>query len=216
MSNMINILILDWKSSCEQFIQETQYQHEVFRTQHESCEENNLCKICFDILSTKYLNLSLIEKFVEILPKFNNENETHICSAISQNPALTMEIILAYPSLMDFDVGLIFETNMNLIININDILAHPELKWNWIRVSKNPSVTLDIVLSNIDKPWNWKYLSRHRNITMADIQSHLDLPWNWYSVSNNPNLTMEMIESHPDKEWNWFFINMCITLTTSE
>ena len=162
------------------------------------------------IISTKHLNSTLIEKCIEILPKLTDRHKNHICSSLSWNPALTIDMVLAYPELK-WKCDCYSSLNMN----INDILRYPELNWNWNGVSENPSVTMDIVLSNIDKPWNWVYLSKHLNISMSDIESHMNLPWvwNWGGVNQNPNLTMTTIEANPDVEWEWNGISQNMKLT---
>ena len=178
---MIDILLLEWINICEHFIKD-------YQSQHKWNERQCFLIIWSGILSSKYLNSTLIEKYIEILPKLSIENKRSVCNSIQNNPALTMEMVLAYPEL---------EWKCNFVsskyMNIADILDHPELKWDWTSVSQNLSVTMNIVLSNIDKPWNWGCLSGHRNITMSDIESHMDLAWVWNFVSWNPNETMTMI-----------------------
>ena len=82
---MINILILEWFNICEQFIKNNQ-------TKHKWDEQKCLLLFWKGIISTKYLNSTLIEKCIEILPKLNNVNMSSVCSTISFNPDLTMEI----------------------------------------------------------------------------------------------------------------------------
>ena len=55
---------------------------------------------------------------------------------MSSNPALTIDMVLAYPDLpWDW-------SGVSKNMNINNILDHPELKWDWKYVSLNPSVTM--------------------------------------------------------------------------
>ena len=199
---MDHILFEEWINNCNIFIQD-------YQSQHKWDEEQCLYIMWSGVLSSKYLNSTLIEKFIEILPKLSVESKTDICFRMCMNPALTIEMVLAYPDLLwDFN-------EMSEHMNINDILDHSEFKWNldgdW--VSRNPSVTMDVVLSNINKPWSWSWLSRNPNITMSDIESHMDLPWDWYYVSCNPNFTMTMIEAHPDKQWDWASISQSMKIT---
>jgi len=46
-------------------------------------------------------------------------------------------------------------------------------------------------------------ISCNPNLTMEMINDNPDKPWNWSNVSSNPNLTMKMINDNPDKPWNW-------------
>jgi len=197
---MYNTIILEWKSICEQFINDHQ-------SQHTWTEDKVLLKLWSNNLSTKYLNSTLIEKFIEILPNLTIETKTSVGSVMSCNPAVTIDLLLAYPDLPWFFY------QISRLMNINDILNHPLLKWNWCYVSRNRGLTFNIVLSNIDKEWSWFELSCHPNITMSDVESHMDFPWNWDGISYNPNLTMSMIERHPDKNWNWTNISRKMKLT---
>ena len=65
MIDMIDILIFEWLNKCEQFLKDHQSQH---RWDENEC----LCTMWCDILSTKYLNSTLTEKCIEILPKLTN------------------------------------------------------------------------------------------------------------------------------------------------
>ena len=81
---MKDILIVEWISICEQFIQD-------YQSQHKRSEKMSLIWIWKGIVSTKYLNSTLIEKCIEILPKLNDESKTLIGSRMSSNSALTMD-----------------------------------------------------------------------------------------------------------------------------
>ena len=197
------ILVLEWINKCEQFIQD-------YQSQHNWNEEQCFYVMWSGITSTKYLNLTLFENYIEIAHKLTSDTKNFVRHKMSENPAFTMEILLACP-----EWKCECECYSSIYMNINDILDHPELKWDWSHVSHNPSVTMEIVLSNIIKPWNWVRLSRHPNITMSDIESHMNLPWiwKWYGVGQNPNLTMAMIETHPDMDWDWNGISKRMKLT---
>jgi hypothetical protein len=87
------------------------------------------------------------------------------------------------------------------------IKANPDKPWNWIMISENPNLTIEMILSNPNKQWNWNEISRNPNITMDIIKANPDKPWNWIMISENPNLTIEMILSNPDKIWSWFLMS---------
>ena len=78
-----NILLEEWFGICEQFLQGKQ-------SQHDWNEELCLYMMWYQFLATKYLNSTLIEKFIEILPKLKYESKYGICSTLSSNPALTI------------------------------------------------------------------------------------------------------------------------------
>ena len=89
---MDNILIAEWNNKCEQFLKDHQHQH---KWNEEQC----LFKLWDGIMSTKYLISTLIEKCIEVLPKLTDESEISICFRINENPAFTMDMVLAYPEL---------------------------------------------------------------------------------------------------------------------
>ena len=198
---MNDILIVDWISKCEQFCEDHQIKHDWSK-------ERCLHAIWCGIVSTKYLNLTLIEKFIEICSTINSAEDSSIRRRMSLNPALTLERALAHPEFK-------WECSSfsSRCMNINDILNHPELEWDWFFVSQNLSVTMEIILANIDEDWSWKCLSRHPNVTMSDIESRLHFPWSWGDVSYNSNLTMTIIEAYPDNEWDWYGISCGMKLT---
>jgi len=86
------LLILEWNSSCQQFLITHQ-------SQHGWSQEKCLYKMWKSVVLTKYLNSTLIENFIEILPKLSSESKSSVCSEISKNPALTMNMISTYPEL---------------------------------------------------------------------------------------------------------------------
>ena len=119
-----------------------------------------MLRIWCGIISTKYLDLILIVKCIEIFPKFTGHNAEYFCNELSRNSALTIDMLLAYPD---------FPWNWQLVsnnMNINIISEHPEFNWDWDCVSQNRSVTMEVVLLNINKSWHWGSLSSHSNITM--------------------------------------------------
>lgn len=49
------------------------------------------------------------------------------------------------------------------------------------------------------KSQDWVLISLDPNVTMNMIEKYPDKPWNWRSISLNPNLTMEFIEKYLDR-----------------
>jgi hypothetical protein len=43
----------------------------------------------------------------------------------------------------------------NPMITWDIVIAYPTKPWNWWALSKNPNITWEIVINNPDKPWNW-------------------------------------------------------------
>jgi hypothetical protein len=79
---------------------------------------------------------------------------------------------------------------------------HPEITWEWMGISGNPNITMDIIEKYVDKPWDWNGISRNQNLTMVYAYTHLEKPWDWERISMNPNITMDIIEKYVDKPWN--------------
>ncbi len=66
------------------------------------------------------------------------------------------------------------------------IIDNPDKDWNWLAISKNLNLTMEIILDNPDKPWDWYAISMNPNITMKDILDNPDKPWDWSLISSNP------------------------------
>ena len=164
--------------------------------------------------TSKYLNSELILKYIEIFHKLSARYKRIISIEMCKNRALTIHTVMAYSEVHSYHHNLesFFTSRNSKYMNINYILNHPELSWNWNFVSHNLSVTMEVVLLNLDKPWHWGRLSSHPNITMSDIESHLYLSWEWEQISMNPNLTFAMIDEH-NIVWDWLGISENIHLT---
>ena len=95
----------------------------------------------------------------------------------------------------------------------NFILKYSHKKLDWLSLSSNPNLTMDIIEKYIDMSWYWSGVLRNQNITIAFIEKYPDKDWDWGYISSNPNLTMEMIEKYPNKQWNWKLISRNPNLT---
>ena len=80
-------------------------------------------------------------------------------------------------------------------INLADILAHPELLWNWEGISRNPSITFADILAHPKLPWDWENISSNPSITIADVIAHPKLPWNWENIYRNDMSSHEYFQS---------------------
>lgn len=85
----------------------------------------------------------------------------------------------------------------------NCLEKHPDERWNWYDISRNPNITIEYVESHPDKRWHWYMISMNPSITMEYIEAHRDKPWDCLRMSRNPNLTMEYVDMHSEKLWNW-------------
>ena len=69
---------------------------------------------------------------------------------------------------------------------------YPDKLWDWVNISKNPNLTMEIIEKYPDKPWEWKYgISKNPNITIKFIKTHIDnidfsqLSCNKFTYENN-------------------------------
>jgi hypothetical protein len=116
---------------------------------------------------------------------------------LSNNPKITMEIILAFK-----DENWNWQ-NISAKANIN-FTKYPDFPWDWSALSVNPNLTIKDIIStkNSTELFEWIDVSRHKNITMIDIENNPTLPWDWSSVSCNPNIR------NLDKPWDWQWLSM--------
>ena len=82
-------------------------------------------------------------------------------------------------------------------------LNHPEIEWDWYKLSANPSITMQDVLNHPSLNWKWDYLSANPSITMQDVLNHPEIKWDWYALSINPAITLFNIENNLNKPWLW-------------
>jgi len=84
------------------------------------------------------------------------------------------------------------------------MLAEKSSNINWLKLSLNPNITIDVVKKNLDKPWVWELLSYgNSSITWNDIENNLDLPWDWSKILITHKVPKEFIDSHSLYNWNY-------------
>ena len=79
---------------------------------------------------------------------------------------------------------------------------YPNRPWNWLVISRNPNLTMEMIEKLPNKPWDWYSISYNPNITTEDIEKYPNKPWNWYGISANPNITIKFIETNINKKCN--------------
>ena len=98
---------------------------------------------------------------------------------------------------------------------------------NWLFVSSNGNMTLEIIGLNPFLPWNYRCISGNPNlsealgtdsrpelaVTMNFIKEYPNKDWNLKLISRNYNITMNDIESHPEYPWNYKDISFNPNLT---
>ena len=111
----------------------------------------------------------------------------------SENPNITLKSIRKLKDKHDIN-WVSISKNIKLTIDMFEENYH--LPWNSWGLSANPTVTWEFVVRFPDISWNWCALSRNPNITMDIIEANPKRPWNWKSVSSNPNITIGFVKSH--------------------
>ena len=71
-----------------------------------------------------------------------------------------------------------------------DVLAHPEIPWDYAWLSSNESITMSDVLAHPETPWNYMFLSSNKSITMSDVLAHPEIPWDYAFLSSNESITI--------------------------
>ena len=71
--------------------------------------------------------------------------------------------------------------NPNLTLEI--IMKYPNKPWDWDTISQNSNITMEMIESNPDKPWNWGCISFNPNLTMYMIETYPEKPWNWKYIA---------------------------------
>ena len=115
-----------------------------------------------------------------ILPKRNSEGFecTEGCTLIQMN--LTIDTILKTCNLLYYNWAYLIQHPK---IKIEDIIAHPELPWDYRCIGYNPNFRLEHLSQFPDVPgYVWTTLSR--NATYEQIVNHPDKPWFSYILSS--------------------------------
>ena len=136
-------------------------------------------------------------------------------TSVSCNPEYPWDYLHGVASNPNLRINsILFKRNINLQyssdnpeITVNDMFAHPELRWCWLGVNCNKSLSIDIINQYPNLDWYWEDISRNPGISMRDIINHPKYPWKWNNVSENPGLTMQIISHFPKKKWCWSSIS---------
>lgn len=122
---------------------------------------------------------------------------------------------------------------LSLSSPIGFIQQNPTLKWQSEKISRRKysfeelTTPLGFALTNLHMPWNWMMLSRHPSMDMDHLFRHPSLPWdmdyvftncsfsrhhlasiahnnrNYHLLSKNPHNTMDIVRQHLSKPWDW-------------
>ena len=90
-------------------------------------------------------------------------------------------------------------------IQLQDIIDHPELPWNWDWISRNPNMTIEFAIEYKDQ-LDWFYITPNPGIKFNDILNHPELPWDKSQITCNPNVTINDILAHPEIKWIYCYL----------
>ena len=100
--------------------------------------------------------------------------------------------------------------NPNITMEI--VLANPDKPWDWEYLSYNPNITWEIIEDNLDKPWNWYWLSENlfkieKNRFMnRKFQEHIAtfrIQTRWRRANEDPEY--ELCRRRINREYNDLF-----------
>jgi len=116
---------------------------------------------------------------------------------------------------------LLFYICPNPNISWEFVCEHPEIDWNYMRLTDNPNITLEIIFANADKRWSNFYNQKNEN-TNTYKTLFCDKEWNYpifnhcpiiYNIPDDSDLG-KILKLYPDLNWNFnqLFKNLKITL----
>ena len=121
-----------------------------------------------DKIGIEKWELKALAENINILPEKVLNRSDFDFAMLSGNPNVTVEFILAHP-----EIKWNYE-RLSSFINIEEILANPELPWHYPNVSQNITLTIDHISLLADK-LDFKHLSC--TMSIWDIIKHPELPW---------------------------------------
>jgi hypothetical protein len=76
------------------------------------------------------------------------------------------------------------------------VIEHPEIKWDAIGLSRNPSITCHIIFNNLELyEWSFQLVSSKEDLMFWMVDENPHLNWNWSRLSKNP-FTLEHKINH--------------------
>lgn len=87
---------------------------------------------------------------------------------------------------------------------IDYILAHPDERWCWYRISRNPNIEWQDVKAHPKCPWDYNSLSMNPNMSWKIITENLNaIPWCMRALSAHTDLDFDFVLANPQLDWNW-------------
>lgn len=74
--------------------------------------------------------------------------------------------------------------------------------WDFWKLSKHPSVDMDVVNMFPHKDWCYCQLYLNPNVQMKHILANWNKPWDWRSISSSESLTYFLVSENIKLPWN--------------
>lgn len=108
---------------------------------------------------------------------------------------LEYDLQTAYTVYNPEDTRHTYALNKNPNLNLQFVLSHPEIRWNWSLVSEAPLITIEDIRLHLHLKWDWDILTSR--IHIKDIFAHPELRWNMKYISKNPTIDVEYVLAQP-------------------
>ena len=92
-------------------------------------------------------------------------------------------------------------TLIDMKLTIDTILkTHTILTYNWTYLIQHPKITIEDIIAHPELPWDYQYIGHNPNFRFEHISQFPDIQkYVWTTLSRNA--TYEQIVNHPDKPW---------------
>ena len=138
--------------------------------------------------------------------------------SLTYHPCVTFDIIMKCNKMQKkkgYNRLNIEYISMNPNITWDIIQKHPEIKWNYMMLTKNKNISIDCIFENMHLHWSWIDVSRDERLTWKYIvkKQKSDNPWSdieWRYISKHPNVKWEHIKStiNGPQCFGWFWNNV--------
>jgi hypothetical protein len=117
--------------------------------------------------------------------------------SLSAHPALTIEVIKAFPD-KDWDwESVVYHKNFN----VRWLKSFPDAPWEWYRMYTAKNFRMFWVQVFHEKNWDMRAISRRA--TINDLLRFPTLDWNWEEVTCVSNVTIQQMMMYPDLPWDF-------------
>lgn len=108
------------------------------------------------------------------------------------------------------DAAQISNEHVLLELDMDVVLRHPELGWDWHAMTLRNNVSVDFMLAHRQLPWNWESIStkfapdQSPSLTLSHVVENPWLPWRWEIISfRHDVVTLDTVLQHPHLPWSW-------------